>query len=139
MTTFARIMQSALLTGALAICAATAHAQGGRGGAPQGTPIQQGSTAPMRVSPGVTAGNIVTRVPPKYPQAAKEARVQGAVVLSVTIGKDGAVKEIGILSGPDVLQQSAVDAVGQWTYRPMMLNGAPVEVVTEVTVNYTLN
>jgi TonB family protein len=92
----------------------------------------------MSVSPGIIAGNLVSRVNPVYPQAAKAAKVQGAVVLQAVIGKDGAIKSLQVISGPDELAPSALDAVRQWVYRPYLLNGQPTEVETTITVNYSL-
>jgi TonB family protein len=82
--------------------------------------------------------NVLTKVTPKYPEDAKKARVKGKVVLDALIGKDGVVKELQVVSGPDMLRQSALDAVKQWTYKPYLLNGNPVEVKTKITVTYSL-
>ena len=82
--------------------------------------------------------HILTKVPPQYPADAKKARIQGKVVLDAIIGKTGNVENLKVVSGPAELQQSALDAVRQWTYRPVLLNGEPVEVKTTVTVIYTL-
>jgi TonB family protein len=96
--------------------------------------------APGRVSvaPGVMKGNILTQVTPVYPPDAKKKRVQGKIVLHALIGKDGLVKDLTVVSGPEVLRQSSIDAVKQWTYKPFLLNGDPVEVDTHIDVNYTL-
>jgi TonB family protein len=91
------------------------------------------------VSASVMAGNILTKVNPVYPQAAKDAKIQGAVVLDAVIGKDGALKSLKLVSGPEELAHSAWTAVAQWTYKPYLLNGNPTEVETTITVNYTLN
>jgi TonB family protein len=96
------------------------------------------SNGPSQVSAGVMAGNIVSKVTPVYPQAAKDAKVQGAVVLDAVIGKDGAMKSLKFVSGPPELQMSAMEAVRQWTYKPYLLNGQPTEVETTITVNYSL-
>jgi TonB family protein len=94
--------------------------------------------APVRVSPGVMAGQMVSRVDPVYPPEARAAGVQGAVVLHAVIDKGGLVQSITVVSGPPMLAQSALDAVRQWTYKPYLLNGQPVEVETTINVNYTL-
>jgi TonB family protein len=91
-----------------------------------------------RISGGVMAGNILTKVTPVYPQEAKDAKVQGIVVLDAVIGKDGAIKSLRVLSGPNELANSALEAVKQWTYKPYLLNGNPTEVETTITVNYSL-
>jgi protein TonB len=65
--------------------------------------------------------------------------VQGTVVLAAFISKQGTIENMRIVSGPAMLQQAALDAVGQWRYRPYMLNGEPVEVETTVNVVFSLN
>lgn len=92
----------------------------------------------IRVSGGVMQGLLLTKVDPIYPADARYANVTGTVVLATTIGTDGAVKEIKAVSGPSMLQPAAMDAVKQWTYKPYQLNGAPVEVLTTVTVNFSM-
>ena len=84
------------------------------------------------------AENLLTKTMPTYPLAAKKAKVQGTVVLSAVIGKDGNIKNLRVLSGPSELQQSSLDAVRQWTYKPYLLNGDPIEVLTTVHVVYRL-
>jgi TonB family protein len=84
------------------------------------------------------AKHILTKVPPQYPADAKKARIQGKVVLDAIIGKTGNVENLKVVSGPAALQQSALDAVRQWTYRPVMLNGEAIEVETTINVIYTL-
>ena len=81
---------------------------------------------------------IVSRVPPVYPPLAKEARVQGVVSLNVVIGTAGNVESASVIQGPPLLAQAALDAVSQWTYRPLTLNGQPTKAVTQVDVNFTL-
>jgi TonB family protein len=92
----------------------------------------------VQVPAHVMASRIVKQVQPKYPAEAKKQKIQGAVVLSVLIGKDGTVENLKVVSGPKVLQRSALDAVRQWTYEPFLLNGNPVEVETTISVVYTL-
>jgi len=94
---------------------------------------------PMRVSSGVMAGQLETKVAPIYPPEAKAAKVAGAVVMHAIIGKTGLVEELTVLSGPEVLRTSALDAVRQWTYKPYLLNGNPVAVETLITVNFLLD
>lgn len=93
---------------------------------------------PVHVSSGVVAGNVISRVNPIYPPDAKSAGIQGTVVLAAIISKEGSVAQLRVVSGPQELQQSALDAVKQWTYRPYLLNGQPTEVQTTITVNYSL-
>jgi protein TonB len=92
----------------------------------------------IRVSQGVAQGNLLHEVKPMYPQIAKAARVSGAVVLQASISKDGSIQNLKVVSGHPMLVQSALDAVKQWRYKPYMLNGEPVEVETQITVNFTL-
>lgn len=100
---------------------------------PEAVPPQR-----IRVGGNVQAVNIVTKVTPKYPPEAKAARIQGTVKMTVTIGKDGHVEEVELISGHPLLVPSAIESVKQWVYRPTLLNGNPVGVVTQVDVNYTL-
>ena len=92
----------------------------------------------IRLSGSVLENNLIHRVPPTYPPLAKLARVTGTVVLQVTVSKDGRVQDLRAISGHPLLVQSAMDAVRQWRYRPSLLNGEPVEVVSEVTVAFRL-
>jgi protein TonB len=92
----------------------------------------------LTVPAGTMAGNLLTKAVPVYPPAAKKAKIQGTVVLSVIIGDDGNVKNIQVLSGPNELQQSSIDAVRQWTYKPYLLNGDPIEVKTTINIIYSL-
>jgi TonB family protein len=95
-------------------------------------------TSPLTVPAKVMAENLLTKVMPEYPPAAKKAKIQGTVVLSAVIGKDGSVENLKVISGPEELQQSSLDAVRQWTYKPYRLNGDDVEVKTTVNVVYSL-
>jgi TonB family protein len=92
----------------------------------------------LSVSTDVMAGNLLNKVLPVYPAEAKKAKIQGTVVLSAVIGKDGNVENLRVISGPNQLQRSALDAVRQWTYKPYLLNGDPIEVKTTVNVVYDL-
>ena len=93
----------------------------------------------VRVSAGVTQGLLFKKVQPVYPEHAKYAHIQGAVVMSAIISKNGDVTDLEVLDGPIELVVSAVNAVRQWKYRPYLLKGEPVEVDTRITVNYTLS
>jgi len=92
----------------------------------------------IRVGGNVQQANIVSRPVPVYPPDAKRDRIQGTVTLEVEIAEDGTVRDITSAQGPQELIQSAVDAVKQWVYKPTLLNGQPVAVVTTVDVRYTL-
>ena len=93
---------------------------------------------PVNVSAAEMSRNKISGPVPKYPEEAKKERIQGTVVLDAIIGKDGTVEELIVASGPKELQQSALDAVRQWKYKPFLLNGDPVDVKTTVNVIYTL-
>jgi TonB family protein len=93
---------------------------------------------PVNVSPDVMAAQLLKKTTPVYPPDAKKARIQGTVKLNAIIGKDGAVEQLKVISGPAELQQSSLDAVHQWTYKPFLLNGEPVEVKTTININYSL-
>ena len=93
----------------------------------------------VAVSSGVMRGNLLTRPDPVYPAIARQARVEGTVVLSATISKAGTIMNLTVVSGPPMLAQAAMDAVRQWLYKPYLLNGNPVEVQTEVNITFTLS
>ena len=93
---------------------------------------------PVRVSIGVQTANLIYQVKPVYPEIAKRTRIQGIVVLEAVISKGGSVDALRVISGHPLLTQAALDAVKQWRYRPTMLNGEPIDVVTTVTVTFTL-
>lgn len=93
---------------------------------------------PHHVSSGVIDGYIVNKTPPTYPAIARAARIQGSVVLAAVISKNGTIEKLHVISGPQMLQQSALDAVSTWRYKPYLLNGEPVEVETQVNVIFNL-
>jgi len=93
----------------------------------------------VRVSQGVSAGLLVRKVNPNYPPLARQARIQGQVILRAVISKDGSIEGLTLISGHPMLAPAAIDAVKQWKYKPYLLNGEPVEVDTEVLVNFTLS
>src|SRR5208282_6209771 len=92
----------------------------------------------VRVSQGVSQGLLVRKVNPTYPPLARQARISGTVVLRAVISKDGSIENLSLVSGHPMLAPAAIDAVKQWKYKPYLLNGEPVEVDTEVQVNFTL-
>lgn len=79
------------------------------------------------------------KVEPAYPPMARTARIQGPVELRAIISKEGTIENLRVVSGHPMLAQAALDAVRQWRYRPYILNGAPVEVETEVIVKFVLS
>jgi protein TonB len=92
----------------------------------------------VRISQGVAQGFLVHQVKPVYPPLARQARIQGAVLLQAIIGKDGSIENLRLVSGHPMLAPAAFEAVRQWRYRPYTLNREPVEVQTEITVNFVL-
>jgi len=92
----------------------------------------------VRVSSGVSSGLLIRKVNPTYPPLARQARIQGTVVLQAQISKDGSIENLTLVSGHPMLAPAAIEAVKQWKYKPYLLNGEPVEVDTQVQVNFTL-
>src|SRR5208282_2696949 len=93
----------------------------------------------VRVSSGVSAGLCIKRVQPTYPQLAKQARIQGHVLLQAEISKDGTIQNLQLISGHPMLAPAAIEAVKQWRYKPYLLNGEPVAVETQVDVVFSLS
>ena len=104
----------------------------GAGSAPK--PILQ----TLSVSQGVSRGLLMKKVQPVYPTSALTMRIEGAVELQATISKTGDITHVKALSGNPQLTKAATDAVKQWKYKPYLLNGEPVEIQTEITVNFKL-
>jgi periplasmic protein TonB len=92
----------------------------------------------VRVSSGVQSGLLVRKVNPTYPPLARQARIQGVVILQAQISKEGNIENLQLISGHPMLAPAAIEAVKQWKYKPYLLNGEPVEVETQVQVNFTL-
>jgi protein TonB len=95
--------------------------------------------APVRVSGSVEEGLLIQKKVPVYPSIGLAAHVEGTVTLAATISKTGTIENLRVTGGPALLQQSALDAVRTWRYRPYLLDGQPVEVETTVAVIFTLN
>ena len=93
----------------------------------------------VRVSQGVSQGLLIHKVQPQYPPLARQARIQGTVVLEALIGKDGSIQNLHVVSGHPMLTNAALEAVKEWRYKPYYLNGEPVEVSTTINVNFTLS
>ena len=92
----------------------------------------------VNISAGVAVGLLDFHPTPSYPPEAKQAGVSGTVVLEALIATDGRIEDLQVVSGPEPLQQSALDTVKTWRYRPYLLNGEPVEVRTTVNIIFTL-
>jgi TonB family protein len=98
------------------------------------TPVLQ----TLSISQGVSQGLLYKKVAPTYPPTALRMRIEGAVELQATIAKTGEITNIKVLKGDPQLTKAASDAVRQWKYKPYLLNGEPVEIQTEITVNFRL-
>jgi protein TonB len=92
----------------------------------------------VRVSQGVSRGLLTYRVEPTYPPLARQAHIQGTVVLTAIIDKNGSIENLQLVSGHPILAPAAIEAVKQWRYKPFLLSGQPFEVETTVTVNFQL-
>jgi len=92
---------------------------------------------PPRIS-HMMEGNLIYKVQPVYPPLARSARIQGSVLLRAIISRSGTIENLNVISGHPMLVGAAIDAVRQWRYRPYILNDEPVEVETQVTVNFSL-
>jgi TonB family protein len=92
----------------------------------------------VQIAGGIASGMLLNKVAPEYPQTAKDLHVSGTVVLQAVIDKEGHLRDLKVVSGPKLFQQTSLDAVRQWVYRPYLLNGEPVEVETTINVVYTL-
>ena len=98
----------------------------------------QGQESPQaRAVPGTAqAPRPIKYVPPEYPKAAKDQHIQGTVRFTVVIGKDGTVKNLELISGPPLLVKAASEAIKQWVYKPILINGQPEEVRSEVALDF---
>jgi TonB family protein len=101
-------------------------------------PAQKDAENKVNVSPNEIVKNLLTKVAPVYPPEAKAAGVQGTVVLEATISKEGRIENLKVISGPEMLQKASLDAVKNWVYKPYLLNGSPVEVMTKINIIFTL-
>ena len=92
----------------------------------------------LRIAQGVAEGNILSKVPPHYPEEAKQNYITGDVILDFTIDRNGNVTGLKIISGHPLLASAAVDAVKQWKYKPFLLNGEPVDVETTARIIFRM-
>jgi periplasmic protein TonB len=108
---------------------------------PPPPPVAAKPVTPQRIRVGgnVQAAKLIRQPKPVYPPLAKQARISGHVILNAIIGKDGTIQNLTVASGHPLLIQAALEAVKQWVYAPTLLNGEPVEVVTQIDVNFTLS
>jgi TonB family protein len=97
-----------------------------------------GSPKRVRVSNGVSQGLLLRKVDPVYPDDARRAHIQGTVLLQASINKEGRIADLRLIAGPKELVSAAIGAVQQWRYKPYPLMGNPVEVETQIQVNFQL-
>lgn len=86
----------------------------------------------------MSEGDLIRKIQPTYPALARSARIQGIVVLQAVISKQGTIENVTVLTGHPMLVPAAIEAVRQWRYRPYLLNNEPVEVETQIAVNFSL-
>jgi len=101
-------------------------------------PRKTPSRTALRVGGGVSEANLIHRVQPPYPALAITTRVEGTVEFTATISKEGTIENLQLVRGHPLLVNAAREAILQWRYRPTLLNGEPVEVITDITVKFTL-
>jgi protein TonB len=106
---------------------------------PPPPPKPKAPSGPVRIGGQVAEANLIRKVQPVYPPLAKSARVQGTVEFTAVISKEGNIENLQLVRGHPLLVQAAKEAVLQWKYRPTLLNGQPVTVVTDIIVNFTLS
>jgi periplasmic protein TonB len=104
------------------------------------TPAVQSSSRPIRVGGNVEPAKLIRHVMPVFPQSARDQGTQGSVMFEAIIDKAGFILNTQLESpyAPPDFVQAALDAIKQWQYTPTLLNGEPVDVLTEITVNFTL-
>ena len=105
----------------------------------QGSGATRAPPERLPLSADVTAGNIISQVQPQYPELARQARISDTVLFEAVIGRDGSIQNLRVVRGHPLLAPAAEEAVRQWRYRPTMMNGEPVEVVTTISVTFSLN
>ncbi len=114
-------------------------AASGNGAAPrQGSGMQRAASIVPERTAGSVQSVVLHRVEPEYPESARQAKIQGPVILDVEIGPNGAVQQMILISGQPLLAQAARDAVQQWRFRPRVRDGRPVTMLTRITLNFRL-
>jgi TonB family protein len=96
------------------------------------------SAGTVELASGVAEGSLLRSAKPEYPEAARQRRIQGPVVLEVRIGRDGVIQNVKWVSGRQLLANAAIAAVKQWQFRPHLVQGEPVEMQTKVILNFRL-
>lgn len=103
-------------------------------------PAPAPSTRPIptrvRVSTGVMRSLILKKVQPRYPEEARKKRIKGSVVMRAIISREGDIQELTVISGDPILAEAALQAGRQWKYKPYLLQGQPVEIESQITMNF---
>jgi protein TonB len=94
---------------------------------------------PIHVAQEIQDLRLIDKVKPVYPELAKLSRTEGAVTLQVAISKEGSVTKVDVVNGPALLTRAAQEAVKQWKYKPTVVNGQAVDVVTTVRIVFSIN
>jgi protein TonB len=102
-------------------------------------PVRRQPQEPLLVSSDLQSARLIHRVEPVYPALARQARISGVVRLEAVIAEDGTIRQLRVLSGHPLLASSARDAVSQWRYRPTLLGGVAVPVITRIDVSFKLH
>jgi TonB family protein len=131
----ARAEEAAQLPSPLAVGASS---ESGLSGLTAPSMRSQPSLVTVNISQGVSQGLLIKRIQPRYPQNALAMHLQGAVQLEATIDKEGKIANMKVLKGDAVLARAAMEAVRQWRYKPYYLDGVPVDIETQITVNFKL-
>jgi protein TonB len=111
----------------------------GDGHVPSVTVAPVKAPARINVSTGVLKGMLLAPILPVYPGIAKAAHVEGSVVVEAVISRQGTIESLHVVSGPQMLQNAALEAIRAARYQPYRLNGEPTEVQTTITVNFRMN
>jgi protein TonB len=106
------------------------------GGLPQASPPPRPR---VRIGGSLIAPKLLKKVAPAYPELARQARVSGVVIMEAIVGVDGRVQSVKVLRGHPILDPSALEAVRQWRYQPLLLNGIPTEFILTVTLVFNLS
>lgn len=130
-----------LIPAMIALFGIVAHGQQSSGDSVSSTAVASPSTPaqPDSVNKFVTKGELIKRVNPKYPKQARKKHIEGTVVMKATITKSGDIGNLELVSGDPLLAKAAMEAVKEWKYRPYRLMGQPVDVETQITVNFELS